>query len=228
MMKPIILKIIKQIIKSHQEQSVSSLTKTKLVKILYLVEVEFFKLRQKRLTDLKWEFYHYGPYAHEIETVLGSPDIEEISFITKGGKTGFKYAMPDNNSENHTPFEIKSIVDQTVKEWGDADLNQLLDYVYFETAPMKTAKRGDTLDFSAIKPWEPTQKIRVIRINPKKLKELHNKYLPHVREKAKLRPVFHATDPKLTECLKIWDEEISPLSIKGQVIFGMEDDNSYK
>jgi hypothetical protein len=47
-------------------------------------------------------------------------------------------------------FELETIVDRIVKEWGDADLNKLLDYVYFETEPMQNAKRGDVLDFSSV------------------------------------------------------------------------------
>jgi hypothetical protein len=47
---------------------------------------------------------------------------------------------------------VSGIIGDLVKKWGGADINRLLDYVYFETEPMENAHRGDILDFSTIQP----------------------------------------------------------------------------
>ena len=68
----------------------SSIGKTKLVKLLYLIDVENWRRRRKTLTGLEWRFYHYGPYAFEIEDALNELafDIPQESFTTDSGRRG--------------------------------------------------------------------------------------------------------------------------------------------
>ena len=56
--------------------------KTKLVKLLYLMDVENYRRRQETISGLEWCFYHYGPYAFEIDSALNelSFDIPQESF----------------------------------------------------------------------------------------------------------------------------------------------------
>jgi len=35
-----------------------------------------------------------------------------------------------------------------ITRWGDADLNMLLDYVYFDIEPMENVARGESLKFT--------------------------------------------------------------------------------
>lgn len=223
-MQPVVLTIIKQIIKSVKEQDVNIPAKTRLIKLLYLIEIEYYKHYQKRLTDLKWQFYHYGPYTSEIETILGSPDIEEIPFVLGGGKLGSRYDLVEEEVEVYLSSDIKRLIDFVVKEWGDIDLNKLLDYVYFETEPMRDAKRGELLDFTKIKPWEPPEKIKNVRIDKKKLSALKNKYLPHIKKISKIEPIFQITDKGYLDCIKVWDDEVSNIRLAGQVTINLENE----
>lgn len=43
--------------------------KTRLVKLLYLVDLLNVRDRNEQATNLEWVFYHYGPYAFGIDTV---------------------------------------------------------------------------------------------------------------------------------------------------------------
>ncbi len=40
--------------------------RTKLVKLLYLIDVDRVRSRQEPLTGYEWVFFHYGPYAFEL------------------------------------------------------------------------------------------------------------------------------------------------------------------
>ena len=50
--------------------------KTKLVKLLYLIDVENYRRRGATISGLTWRFYHYGPYAFEIDTALKELDLD--------------------------------------------------------------------------------------------------------------------------------------------------------
>ena len=54
-------------------------------------------------------------------------------------------------AEPKVPEEVRSIIAQLVRQWGDADINRLLNYVYFDTEPMEHATRGEILDFSTLR-----------------------------------------------------------------------------
>ena len=217
-MQVTVLNIIKQIIKSAKEGGISTLAKTRLIKLLYLVEIEYYKYNQKRLTDLKWQFYHYGPYTSEIESILGSPDIGEIPFVSRDGRLGNQYNLTEDEFKSHVNPEIKRLIDYVVKDWGETDLNKLLDYVYFETEPMKDAKRGDLLDFTKIKPWKPPEKIKNVRIDPKKFTALKEKYLSHIKKMSKRTQLSQVPDKSYFDCVKTWDDEISTTKLTGQVV----------
>jgi len=222
-MQAFVLSIIKQIIRASKELEISIPAKTRLIKLLYLVEVEHCKHFQKRLTNLKWQFYHYGPYASEIEQVLGSPDIEEIPFSLRDGRQGSHYDFAEDERKSDVPSDLIRLIDHIVKAWGETDLNKLLDYVYFETEPMINAKRGDLLDFTTVRPWTPLEKPRTVRMDAKKLTALRKKYIPHIKEMSQNRPVFQLSDKTYIDCLKAWEGEVSSVPISGQVIIKLGD-----
>jgi len=100
--------------------------------------------------------------------------------------------------------DIESLISNIVKQWGDADLNQLLDYVYFETEPMQEAKRGELLDFSLIEPQEP-RKV-VIKLDPVRLRDLRTRLSERSKSYSALRrPLL--VPRELSENLEIWDAD---------------------
>lgn len=176
---------------------------TRLTKLMYLVEVEYFRQNRARLTDLKWIFYLFGPYPVAMSSVLGEPEIETQEWRT--GRTS-KHIVRDEDAfmSAKADFDLEAIINRVVKEWGDADLNQLLDFVYFETEPMQSAKRGDVLDFSTVGPAVP-KKIQ-ISLDRARLKELTKKITERAKDYAPLRKTSMASS-ELSENLAIWDEE---------------------
>ena len=130
--------------------------KTKLVKLLYLIDVENYRIHRTTVSGLEWRFYHYGPYAFEIDDALKDLefDIPQDS-VTTG--TGHKATIFRSNRElrprlgEHLPSSRElRVVNTVIRDWGEIELNLLLNHVYFYTEPMKHAERGDVLDFSTI------------------------------------------------------------------------------
>jgi hypothetical protein len=52
---------------SFVQERGSYVTKTKLLKLLYLFDVEYFRAHRKIFTGLKWKFFHLGPWAAEYD-----------------------------------------------------------------------------------------------------------------------------------------------------------------
>jgi uncharacterized phage-associated protein len=215
-----IINYIKEILKKAKENGFS-IGKTQLVKLLYLLEIEYYRLYQKRLTDLEWKFLHYGPYPPTIEEILGSPDIEEEQIELSNSRIFHKYSVvKDSYDGDREDPAIPRLISRVVKEWGGINLYGLLDYVYFETEPMRNVKRGDKLDFSKIKSWQDT-KICEIKINKKKLNEIRKSIHTHIKKSE--RPVIKMKfDKELSKCLQIWDEGKTKVTIKGNVIITPE------
>lgn len=128
---------------------------TKLIKLFYLLEIEYYKQIRERLTDLKWIYYKYGPYAFEFEKILSKfPFIkDEYTFDLNKAFKSFKL---DSYEKTQLDDFIKILIKKLIKRWGLEDTNDLLDYVYFETEPMEKAKKNEELDFSLIKEEERT------------------------------------------------------------------------
>lgn len=139
--------------------------KTKLVKLLYLIDIENFRRYSSQLTNFEWCFYHYGPYAPAIDKVLEQLhlDIPQEETTTRSGHKSFIFKpLEDAESEleEQMPSAAKSVISKVLDEWGLEELNPILSYVYFHTEPMISANRGDTLDFTKVhRPVLQTTKI---------------------------------------------------------------------
>lgn len=188
--------VITYIISQLVEMEVS-FGKTKLVKLLYLIDVEFYRSFSRQLTNLEWIFYHYGPYAFSLDHTFSEMDLDipqEDVFTTSGVKAKIfrleKHVKSD--LENSTGAD-KIIIDRIIKSWGYSDLNSLLSYVYFHTEPMVTAERGESLDFSKIKKL-PTGKSEAIRLSLEFTQEIKERFLRYKASRTK--PVYRELDPK--------------------------------
>ncbi len=125
---------------------------TYITKLLYMIELYHYRRTGERLTDLTWKFWHFGPYAEEIENVKRT----EHGILT----TFFKFDRPSlpSKPQNNLDPQIKGDIERVIEDFAHMPLPNLLDFVYFETEPMQNAKRrGDFLDFKTIKKKEKIQ-----------------------------------------------------------------------
>ena len=147
-LKPLIAYLIDQV----RDQG-GTLNKTALVKLVYLVEVGYWRRYGKPVTGLEWRFHHYGPYAAELDREIDDNRLFQV-FGSRGTGYGFSPSREWRQIEaafnTHYEPAVKRIADDVVKQWGLETLNTVLEYVYFETEPMQDAERGEILDFSKI------------------------------------------------------------------------------
>ena len=130
------------------------ITKTQLVKLLYLIDVESVKYVGQPLTDIRWKFHHYGPYDEKLDGRLknlkshGIISVETKSKKNNPDETYFLYTYTGNkNNQEDFVASQKQIVDTILKQFGSFTLNSLLNYVY-ETKPMKIAKKGEYINLN--------------------------------------------------------------------------------
>ena len=202
----------------------SSFGKTKLIKLLYLSDVEYYKLSGQTITGLNWFFHYYGPYAFEIDEALKQLDLEIPQEDTKTA-SGHKAKVFRPSRDLSSDFEEtsgleKSVVDRVTETWGLEELNTLLNHVYFHTEPMENVQRGDVLDFSSVRRFRGVGgPSKIVSISPQVKREIRQKF-EKVMEK---RPGILNLDPKPRFDSLFWNEltslnlEEQPLVRPGEV-----------
>jgi hypothetical protein len=163
LLKQLIIYLVDQI--QDQEGIIS---KIHLVKLIYLIDVEYYRKYGRTLTNLDWIFYSYGPYAFQIDDAiqelgyrLGPENIQ-----TKIGEKATVYHVNrEVDISELVNFGTKAMIDKIINSWVLEDTKFLIDHVYTETEPMKDAVRGKELDFSKIDrnldPWRSSSTIQL-------------------------------------------------------------------
>jgi Protein of unknown function (DUF4065) len=137
-----------------------SVTKTKLLKLLYLFDIESFRQTRTTLTGFSWIFYKYGPWAPEYDPVLDELQGSDVIALHAGTKIDLDMVFVDATRPVQFSIAFPSAVEEIrarriIEAWADRPTGELLDYVYFHTAPMREARRGEPLDFNAVLEEEP-------------------------------------------------------------------------
>ncbi len=207
--KDILLQILEESSIQH-----TSFGKTQLIKLLYLTEVEYYRNYNQRLTDLKWLFYHYGPYALAIDDILNERDFAQTKVKTNDEKDFILFKVSEGLSryKSEVATKVSLIIKKIVGQWKDKPLEDLLDYVYFETAPMEAVqKRGDVLDFTTIKK-ETTQVVIPLKASKEteqRVAELRKRIAPTLKRLGEQRRTEHHEDKGYKDAIQAWDEEMN-------------------
>jgi hypothetical protein len=129
--------------------------KTKLLKLLYLADIEQYRTSRETLTGFDWIFYLYGPWTPEYDSLL--KDLQEKGAIeiktwAGAGIEGERIIVADHSQlERAIPSaDVFLRTRRLVDTWADRGIGTLLDYVYFETEPMRDAIKMDRLDFTKV------------------------------------------------------------------------------
>lgn len=131
----------------------AEISKIRIVKLLYLIDVAYYRTRRQLLTGAEWIAHKYGPYAFEIDRAIKTLGyrIETEEVLTSHGYQAFVY-RPDEEAEVPRTVDIgtKMMIDEVIHRWAYESLNDLLNHVYFRTAPMEEAEFGERLNFELI------------------------------------------------------------------------------
>lgn len=132
-------------------------TKTKLLKLLYLADIEHFRDTGKLLTDAGWVFHLYGPWFEEYDATLQQLAEEDAIAIRQWaarGLDGFSIEPRERATLDDLGLSLsaKLAIQEAAETWAYAPTGELLNHVYFHTEPMQSAERGKPLDFRTVRP----------------------------------------------------------------------------
>ena len=162
--------------------------KTKLLKLLYLADIESFRFSGETLTGFDWIFYLYGPWAAEYDALLKQLETEDAIQIDRWAKAdieGERIAPQESTQLERViaSMEVSFRVKHYVDTWADRGVATLLDYVYFETEPMRNAIKMERLDFSKVSK-EPPRPYRRTKSgsDPKELRRLKARFAEEMKK----------------------------------------------
>lgn len=192
-------------------------SKTKLLKLLYLADIEQYRASGETLTGFDWIFYLYGPWANEYEALLNELQDEnaiELKPWASGGLEGERIIpsaeVPLERAISSTQAFLRTR--QLVDIWADRGLPTLLDYVYFETEPMQDATKMQRLNFGKVSK-EPPRLYRRTKsgTDPRELRRLKARFVEE-REKltsGRTRTTYEQApyDAVYIEALRAFDEQ---------------------
>jgi hypothetical protein len=178
-------------------------TKTKLLKLLYLLDVEFFRLHRQTLTGFNWKFFHLGPWTAEfdplIEGLITSGILLEQPATKPDYDTKFYHVEEQRDvGKLFTSANDEFLVKGILKTWSQSPTGEILDFVYFHTEPMEHGIRSQPLDFNSISEAPAERYVRATSgLSSKRISELRRNFRKQ-REKLE-RPAFHFTQPRYDE-----------------------------
>ncbi|MGH9765586.1 MAG: hypothetical protein ACREDR_43885 [Blastocatellia bacterium] len=153
-MNPQIEQVVPAIITAVRK-SAESVTKTKLLKLLYLFDLEYFRSHRETFSGFGWKYYHLGPWAPEYDGVL--QDLAERGVIVCSASSNADFDTCF--LESPAPVEMDGLLPDAEAEkalrivmnaWAGRSTPEILDHVYFHSEPMQDAERGEMLDFSSV------------------------------------------------------------------------------
>lgn len=217
MNEDIVKNAVLYILERAENQEIS-IGKTRLIKLLYLLDIEHYRLNQIVLTEMDWIFYKYGPYSFEIDDFLEKIGVTEEDIHISEGKTFTKLRKEFGEDDIKIAIEIKAVIEKLIKDWGTADLNELLDYIYFETEPMRIVKFKKKLDFLGVKGKREELEIELSRESKEKLVELGKRIKEHLEKTELPDDAFVKLPAEFKEKPYFWKDEVEDLSkLKGKV-----------
>jgi hypothetical protein len=176
-------------------------TKTKLLKLLYLFDVEYYRVFRKTFTEFDWKFFHLGPWTAEYDTTLNSLINSGDILQQASGKSEYDtqfFRVPDKRdfSKLFATFAEEAPLRKVLNIWSEASTGEILDHIYFRTEPMEHGVRNTRLDFSYIPEELPTKYTRTSSgVDPRQIKRLREKLRARLSE-ATSKKTFPFTPPR--------------------------------
>jgi len=200
-----VLDLIKAICSRVQDKE-GYLNKTKLIKYLYLIDVEYYRNHGETFTGFNWIFYDFGPWAYEYNDIFNEVSLSSNFTIKEGSRPDLDTQFISTSDEVEFSSIFKDILDESmviriVDRWADESLSSMLNYTYFYTEPMHGAKRHQKLDFRKVTQLEPIPKFKLTKGNLTKSEK--EKIRKKIKERLSQRKVAQGsnnfTPPKYDE-----------------------------
>ncbi len=198
-----------------------------LIKYLYLLDVYMAQETGEKFTDINWIFWKFGPYSNDanylIDELVSSNLVQEKVIETRYENDFVQYEPVENSPTRKDVWKIfppkvlVKIFNKDLSRFMD-DTYKLLDYVYFDTEPMKDVNVKDKLKFNNLSKDIETADIVLKPISNTKFNKVRKQIVKRKKiENDKLFPEFE--DNLLEEFDKEFFKENSIELVSGKVIF---------
>ena len=152
-----------------------STNKTKLLKFLYLADIAYYRAKGEMLTCFHWIFHLYGPWTSDFDPIVSDMVGKQLISVTEwehdeGEAQYFKTENKVDLNDLIDNLDAQHELSLELDSWADKPLGELLDHIYFETEPMRDAKRGSSLDFRTVDRTRRIRSYRRLRSYPTKEK----------------------------------------------------------
>ncbi|MCG3140375.1 MAG: hypothetical protein HDKAJFGB_01427 [Anaerolineae bacterium] len=152
MKRDLVRKLLLYIVDQLQDME-GQISTIRLVKLLYLIDLENYKRHKETLTGIDWFFYSFGPYFFALDDILRSAsiDLDAREVLTSTGKGVTFRSFEEQSISKLVDYATEQQINRIIKKWALEDTKEILDFVY-NTPPIKLGKRGTHLDFSLAMP----------------------------------------------------------------------------
>ena len=128
------------------------LTKTRITKLVYLIDWENVKEYGSQITNIEWFFDHYGPYVSDVLDEADEDKTVSISSTISNFGTVKYIVKPKRDKEELLYDDLtdndKDIIDRVIDKTKNFYWNEFINYVY-STEPIKNSTRYSTLDLKS-------------------------------------------------------------------------------
>lgn len=132
----------------YLSQKIDKLSKTKLLKLLYILDEISIKKSGIPILNLKFKTWKFSPVSEDIFVELSSEPSLLKNYFKKHIEGENLYILP-NGEFNDDEFSLNDLelMDFVVKEFGDKTAKELINYTHRENSPWyNTAKKNSVLE----------------------------------------------------------------------------------
>jgi len=134
----------------YQEPGARPLTRTRLVKLLYLADVAGWQRLGRPVTPVEWKSYYYGPFSADVLAAADALDgdtIVQSQGLLSNGDRYFCYTPARRGIVAElVNADDRGVLDGVIRDNATKPLNEILETVY-ERTPYKDSDRqlGETI-----------------------------------------------------------------------------------
>lgn len=174
--------LLAHVLTAARAREIYAIPKTKLLKLAYLSEVLQFRKTRERLLSDDWVYYLFGPYVFGYDKLLESRDFERSMVVAGDSREATLISLAEDASPPSAEPSLRATIESVVERFGRASLDEVLNYVYFDTEPMLDAvTRGQVLAFDTIQP-AAYYRVRPLKPDPKKKAAILRQLRERVRQ----------------------------------------------
>jgi len=217
--KTVAHKLVARICAYCEDNNLPEPGQVRTTKLVYLTECGYYGWERKRLTELNWIFWHYGPWSQTLDYILKDDFRMAAEEEHEPGKFRPVHWTKPEFDKPKLKFDptTEGVLLGVLEGFAALPYNELLDYVYFETEPMRNVVKGQELDFCVI-PQAQLFVDPVSLLPPKVFHEIRKKFHELAIPEGEKTTEEGTVDRLLAEFLAVIDKESEFELPEGEVL----------